>query len=182
MKTQMPPGQEKDNQKTAVAALLRERNAFQEVLENAGALIAFLDFDLNFISLNSGFAKKLGYLPEQLVGKNYLALLPGIKFQILLKDSLEKGRIRKYRNKPFEFFNQNKKDRSLWDWTVSPVKDSAGKTCGLVIALVDVTQRKRAELKIHDTLKKCKRYASEVTVLFERFFLGVNLLGKRLMK
>ena len=53
-----------------------------------------------------------------------------------------------FHDKPFVFANPPERGVTYWDWTLVPVKDSEGKVTGLVLSLIETTDRVRAREKL----------------------------------
>ncbi len=48
-------------------------------------------------------------------------------------------------DKPFEYAENPERGVTYWDWSLQPVKDPGGKVSGVVLSLVNVTERKLAQ-------------------------------------
>jgi PAS domain S-box-containing protein len=89
-----------------------------------------------------------GYPVEDLPGKNHFALFPDEENLAIFKRVRDTGKAVEFRDKPFVFSDQPERGITYWDWTLTPVKNVSGKVEGLVLSLIDTTERKRAEEEI----------------------------------
>jgi hypothetical protein len=64
--------------------------------------------------------------------------------------------------KPFEFPDQPERGVTHWDWTLAPVTDEDGQVEGLVLSLLDVTERVRAESQRDATLEVLQERTKEL--------------------
>ncbi|MBC7237368.1 MAG: PAS domain S-box protein [Chloroflexi bacterium] len=114
------------------------------IMEHTHTQIAYLDAEMNFVRVNAAYARGCGVPAEELVGKNHFALFPNAENQAIFERVRDTGEMVAYQAKPFIFPNAPERGVTYWDWTLVPVKDREGKTKGLVLSLLDVTERKRA--------------------------------------
>lgn len=136
--------------KLAEEALLRERNLLQEVMNGAkNSHLVYLDRDFNFVRVNETYASNCGYLPEEMIGKNYFALYPDTENEEIFTRVRDTGEIFEVHDKPFVFPDHPERGVTYWDWTLSPVKNDAGEVTGLVFSLFDTTSRKKAIDDLH---------------------------------
>jgi PAS domain S-box-containing protein len=110
--------------------------------------IAYLDPDFNFIRVNDTYAKSAGHPSEYFVGKNHFELYPHAENQAIFQNVLETGQPFSVLEKAFEYSDFPERGVTYWDWSLHPVKGLAGNVEGLVLSLVDVTERKQAELQL----------------------------------
>ena len=126
-------------------ALKREEQIRRTVMENTGAQLAYLDPEFDFVMVNSAYAKGSGHTEEELIGKNHFALFPNEENRAIFEQVRDTGKSVVYYDKPFEFINQSERGVTYWDWTLTPVKDFSGKVQGLVLSLIETTERKKVE-------------------------------------
>jgi PAS domain S-box-containing protein len=127
-------------------AARRERDLLQAVMNGAqNSHLVYLDRDFNFLRVNETYARTCGYRPEEMIGKNHFALYPNAENEAIFARVRDTGDPIEFHDRPFEFPDQPERGVTYWDWTLSPVKDAAGKVEGLVFALHETTERKRAE-------------------------------------
>jgi len=147
-----------------------EKNSFSTIMENTKTNLAFLDRDFKFIAVNSSYCRGSGFAEKELIGKQYFALFPNEEAQNIFKKVRDTG-------KPIEFFSHPSffKDRpwlgiTYWDWTLAPVKNENGAVTGLVLSLLDVTDRIRNEKE----LEKHSMELEELTTELKKVNLAVE--------
>jgi phosphoenolpyruvate-protein phosphotransferase len=117
----------------------------EHLFENRHALIAHLDAQLNILRVNQAFAEAHKETPDALAGKNYFALYPNAKTEEVFRRVLETGQAYSVRAKSLDLFNSEKNGHTFWDWNVQPVKNESGQVEGLLLFLLDATQRKKIQ-------------------------------------
>ncbi len=126
--------------------LQSERDRLQAVMDGAkNSHLVYLDREFNFIRVNEAYARTCGYRPEEMIGKNHFALYPDAENEAIFAHVRDTGEPFEVRDKPFEFPDQPERGVTYWDWTLTPVKDAAGRVEGLIFALHETTERMRAE-------------------------------------
>jgi PAS domain S-box-containing protein len=119
-----------------------------EILDRVFATTHFclvsLDADLNFVRVNKAYADICGHPPEFFVGKGHFELYPSEKFEAIFRQVVATGKPFTIHANPFEFPDHPKWGVTYWDWTLHPLKSEDGSVEGLLFALLDITERKRA--------------------------------------
>lgn len=161
----------------------KEAELLKVIMENTDAQLAYLDRDFNFILVNSAYARGSGHTIDDLIGKNHFALFPNQENQKIFERVRDTGVPVEFIDKPFEFVDQPERGVTYWTWTLTPVKDASGDIQGLVLSLVEVTERKKAELallKSEQTFKTLAENAPDIIARFDRDlrYLYVNPLIK----
>jgi PAS domain S-box-containing protein len=134
-----------------VQALAQERNLLRAVMENTPVHMAYLDPDFNFVMVNKAYAVGSGFSREDLIGTNHFALFPDDENRAIFERVRDTGEPVTVEAKPFAFPNQPELGVTYWDWTLAPVMDAAGENVeGLILSLLDVTQRYVDQAKIVD--------------------------------
>lgn len=131
--------------------LQTEKNVLNIVMNNAKAGLAYLDRDFNFVAVNSTYCKNNGRTEEELLGKNHFDFFPSEENKLLFEKVRDSGQQIELTQKPLVSRSQPWQDVTYWDWTLTPVKNSEGHVYGLVISIVDVSERVNSieNLKIH---------------------------------
>ncbi|HEM61604.1 MAG TPA: PAS domain S-box protein, partial [Chloroflexi bacterium] len=129
-------------------ALRAERDLLETVMECTEAQIAYLDRDFNFVRVNSAYEEGCGYPKEQLIGHNHFELFPHEENQASFERVRDTGEPAEYRAKPFVFPARPELGTTYWDWTLTPVFEPGGEVQGLVLSLVDVTERIRSMMDL----------------------------------
>ena len=129
----------------AEESLLQSRELQEKFFDSINTLIAYMDRDFNFIRVNDAYARADGRTPDFFVGKNHFALYPHPENQQIFQSVVETGEPFLVFEKPFEYPGNPRRGVSYWDWNLQPVKGPSGRVEGLVLSLLDVTERKRAQ-------------------------------------
>ncbi len=135
----------------AEVALRESEERYRSIVENANDLIATISFDNKYLYVSPNTPRATGYIPEDLIGKNWEPLVHPEDLKILLdyaQKAVEDGE--KLTTVPYRFMHKD----GNWHWyvsTVSPVKDSDGQSLYLVVISRDVTKRKQAELAVQES-------------------------------
>ena len=137
--------QERERTESLAQTLQAERDTLQTIMENTPAHLAYLDPQFNFVRVNSAYVQGSGHSREQLIGHNHFELFPNSENQAIFEQVSYTGQPVKFYAKPFEYPDQPERGTTFWDWSLVPVKNTAGEVQGLVFSLLDVTDRKRME-------------------------------------
>jgi PAS domain S-box-containing protein len=131
-----------------VQRTLHKEVALQErYFDSIHVMIAYMDRDFNFIKVNDAFASYgEGRSPEFFAGKNYFALFPWAQNLEKFRRVAETGEPYSVLEQPVE--NSNGRGITYWSWNLQPVTDGEGKVEGVVLSLMDVSERKLVEEKV----------------------------------
>ena len=138
-------------------ALEKERHTLQMIMEHTHAQLAYLDPGFNFVRVNSAYAQGSGYREEKLIGRNHFDLFPHPENQAIFEQVRDTGQPVRFEARPFVYPNRPELGTTYWDWTLVPVKDEDGEARGLVLSLLDVTDRVRAEQSLQESEKKYRQ-------------------------
>ena len=114
-------------------------------MENTGAQLAYLDKNFNFVMVNASYEKGCGHSKSELDGKNHFELFPHSGNQEIFERVRDTGVAESFFEKPFTFTDQPWRGTTYWDWTLTPLKDSREQVQGMVLSLIDVTERKKLD-------------------------------------
>ncbi len=154
--------------KLADAALARERDLLESVLNSAGmAHLVYLDPDFNFVRANQTYAETCGYGPEEMIGKNHFALYPSPENEAIFRRVRDTGEAYKAHDKPFEFPDDQGRGTTYWDWTLIPVKDAEERVRGLIFSLFETTARVQAEAELKELAQSLEQKVAERTADLE---------------
>ncbi len=154
---------------------LRQINKlYQTVVETSKDIISTMTLDLKYIYVSPSVKKALGYTPEEMLKLNALQLMtPDSRHKIVtsLKDWLEKGSLGEdhAQNSRTEEAQQYMKDgRIRWaEITGTFLRDETGKPYGIVTTSRDITDRKRLESELQDSLRLLEQRVRERTADLE---------------
>jgi PAS domain S-box-containing protein len=144
--------------KRAEEALRDTNELLEKIFSTTHLLIAYMDTDFNFIRVNRAYAAADGREPEFFAGKNHFDLYPHEENEAIFRRVVETGEPYTAYAKPFEYAEHPERGVTHWDWTLHPVKDASGKVEGLVLCLVNVTERIKAE----EELRKHRDHLEEL--------------------
>jgi PAS domain S-box-containing protein len=142
--------------------LRSERDTLNTIMENTQTHLAYLDPEFNFVGVNSAYVKGSGHSREELLGHNHFELFPNVENQAIFEQVRDTGQPVEFHAKPFEFPDQPERGVTHWDWTLAPVTDEDGQVEGLVLSLLDVTERVRAESQRDATLEVLQERTKEL--------------------
>lgn len=125
---------------------LAEKNELLEsMFSSIHLLVAYMDTDFNFIRVNRVYAEADGQTPDFFVGKNHFQLYPNAENKAIFRKVVQTGEPAFVFEKPFEYAGHQDRGTTYWDWSLSPVRDPQGQVSGVVLSLLDVTERRHAQ-------------------------------------
>ncbi|MBD3271891.1 MAG: PAS domain-containing protein, partial [Elusimicrobia bacterium] len=136
--------------------IVKQKNSLEKIFSADHFLLAFLDRHFNFIRVNKGYADMENTTPEYFIGKNHFKLYPHEENKAIFSAVIQTGQPYTVYAKPFVFPLEPQNEVTYWDWSLFPLKDPSGTVEGLVLILVDVTERKRAEKELADKKEELK--------------------------
>jgi len=143
--------------------LEKEKRLLQNVMNGAENVhLVYLDRDFNFVRVNEAYAKNSGYKPHEMIGKNHFKLFPHIENEAIFKHVRDTGVPIEFKDKPFIFNNQPERGVTYWDWILKPVNDESGKVEGLVLSLIETTERKKTKTEMEQNAILLEAYASQM--------------------
>jgi PAS domain S-box-containing protein len=129
----------------AEESLLQSRELQEKFFDSINTFIAYMDRDFNFIRVNNAYARADRRTPDFFVGKNHFVLYPNPENQQIFQHVVETGEPFIAFERPFEYAENPERGVTYWDWNLQPVKGTGGRVEGLVLSLLDVTERRRAQ-------------------------------------
>jgi PAS domain S-box-containing protein len=127
------------------AELAKANELLERMFSSVDISIAYMDKEFNFIRVNPAYAEADGREPGFYVGKNHFALFPNAENEQIFRNVVETGEIYSVFAKPFKYYEHPERGLTYWDWSLQPVKNPDGAVTGVVLSLVDVTERMRAQ-------------------------------------
>ncbi|MHB8581242.1 MAG: PAS domain-containing sensor histidine kinase [Ignavibacteriaceae bacterium] len=132
--------------------LNRNSKVLQSFFDYSISPLALLDKDFNFIEVNEAYAKAGRRKISDFSGHNHFEVYPSdakVEFEkvVVTKETLH------FVERPFGFSDHPKWGDTYWDWTLTPILDKTGDVEFLVLALTNVTQRK----KVNDEIKNSRK-------------------------
>lgn len=129
-------------------ALKQTNELLEKFFLSISTLIAYMDRDFNFLRVNQTYARAGGHPAEFFPGKNHFDLYPNEENLAIFRQVVETGEPFSAYERPFEYAEFPERGVSYWDWSLQPVLGADGEVEGVVLSLVDVTERKRAQIQL----------------------------------
>jgi PAS domain S-box-containing protein len=167
----MQKSRSREEMQKAYDELEKTHELLERMFSSVDLAIAYMDKDFNFIQVNQAYAKADGKKPGYFVGKNHFALYPNKENEKIFRRVVKTGKPYSVYAKPFEYRAHPERGTTYWDWSVQPVKDSDGKVGGIVLSLLDVTERIKAEESV-------RHNEALLQTMFETLPVGVWLADK----
>ncbi len=135
--------QERRRAEDLAKTLKRERDTLQMIMENTHAHLAYLDADFNFVRVNTAYAEGSGHRKEDLVGRNHFDLFPNKENRKIFEQVRETGEPAFFYARPFIYADKSERKVTYWDWSLVPAQNDDGTVQGLVLSLLNITERER---------------------------------------
>ncbi|MEO0248673.1 MAG: PAS domain-containing protein [candidate division WOR-3 bacterium] len=139
-------------ERALVEKALHESNELLErVFSGIDLMVAYMDRDFNFIRVNRAYAQANGKEPDFYPGKNHFSLFPNEENEAIFRRVVETGEAYYVYEKPFEYAQNPERGVTYWDWSLHPIRERDGSVGGVVLSLVDVTARRRAQDELRES-------------------------------
>jgi len=142
----------------------------ETIFDNTQVMIAYMDASFNFIRVNKAYANADSKEPGFFPGKNHFKLYPGEENEAIFRKVVESGEPHYDMARAFEYDKNPERGVTFWDWSLVPIKDEWGKVSELILTLLNVTKRIRAEIGLRQSESKFR-------ALFEYAPFGAALLS-----
>ncbi|KKP37170.1 MAG: PAS domain S-box [Candidatus Peregrinibacteria bacterium GW2011_GWA2_33_10] len=133
--------------------LLKNNELLEKIFSTTHMLMAYMDTKFNILRVNKAYARTDGRDPEYYVGKNHQVLFPNEENHRIFRRVMKTGKTYTVYAKPFEYVLNPEREVTYWDWTAQAVKDEKGKVIGLLLCLIDVTERQKMQEKLLESYK-----------------------------
>jgi len=136
--------------KEAEKELKDSEEKYRTLMENLNDVIMMVDNDDRVLYVNKKFTEKLGYTPDEIVGKIGYQVLVDKENHESIKNANQKRRKKETSHYEIQFIAKN---GSRIDFLISgaPVVNAEGETIGSIGAMVDITDRKKAEKDLKES-------------------------------
>ncbi len=129
----------------AEEALVASNQLLEMILDHTHILVALLDAQFNFVRVNRAYAEADERHPTFFPGKNHFDLYHDSENHGIFERVVETGEAHFTYAKPFEYAEHPERGVSYWDWGLVPIKNSDGTVSGLILTLLNVTERVLAQ-------------------------------------
>lgn len=166
---------EKKSELLAVSNTLLDR-----VFASPHSMIAYMDPDFNFLRVNRAYGVADGRDPDWFVGKNHFDLYPNSENQAIFRKVVETGTPYFASGKPFEYDEHPERGTTFWDWSLYPLQSKDGQVSGLVLNIVNVTERVRAEQALRKSTAELERRVTDRTAELQSANAGLAAANEEL--
>ncbi|MDD2922641.1 MAG: PAS domain S-box protein, partial [Anaerolineales bacterium] len=131
--------------KLAEEALQATTQLMETIFDNTHILLAYLDPQFNFVRVNHAYAAADEREPSFFPNHNHFDLYPDEENRKIFQKVVDTGEAHFAYAKPFKYAEHPERGETYWDWSLAPIKGADGKVKGLTLALLNVTERIKAE-------------------------------------
>jgi PAS domain S-box-containing protein len=149
-------------------ALLKSEEKYRNIVETSNEGISLNNNDGLLTYVNQKMAEMIGYDAHEIIGRNLLKLVDDIDYSIAL-DNMQK----QFQNdiQSYDFKLLRKDGFPLWVFVnIKSFFDDNGKFTGSLNMFTDITERKKAEIKLKETLDNLENLIEERTAELETTF------------
>jgi len=130
---------------------------------NTHFLIVYMDPGFFILRVNKAFADAGSQPPDFFIGKNFFDLYPDKEKKQVFRNTVISQNSHSSYSEIFNFPNHPEQKKVYMDFTLHPTISKTGQTDGLVLVLIDVTDRKKTE----DELLRAQKQLSEEKQLIQ---------------
>lgn len=116
-------------------------NLLERLFSTIHVCIAYMDTDFYFVRVNEAYAAADGRDPSYFIGKNHFNLYPHAENEAIFRRVVATGEAYTTYARPFDYAHSPERGTTYWDWTLQPVLNDAGTVEGVVLSLINVTER-----------------------------------------
>ncbi len=158
-------------QKAHELDLTRANQLLGAVFEFTDLLVAYLDPDMNFLMVNRAYAQADGRQPDDLIGRNHFDFYPDAENEAIFREVARTGRPYHALARPFEYACNPERGFSYWDWSLIPTLDTEGRVTGLVLTLLNVTERQQMEAALRERDAHLERFKTTLDLALDSVFM-----------
>lgn len=160
--------QEEIRERMIAERTLNERSKTLEAFfSNSITPLVFLDPQFNFIRVNQAYADACQRDVSEFPGRNHFELYPSDAKEIF-EEVVHTKIAHQVIARAFTFPDHPEWGVTYWNWTLTPIMDDTDEVELLVFALEDVTERKRAELKVQRSEEKYRELVENANSIIMR--------------
>lgn len=109
-----------------------QREILDALMSHSEVMMAYLNTNFDLIYVNTAYALKTDYSPEDLIGKNHFDLFPNGENKTLFEEVIDKGEKRSVKDR--DLLQPNSSDQKGIYWSLEPIKDGGERVKGLVLS------------------------------------------------
>lgn len=151
------------SEKKAQKELQETTELIEKIFDSTNILVSYFDRDLTFVRVNHAFAEAGGKTPAFFRKKSLFELYPSVGDREIFRRVIEDGKPYSALDKPIECFKEGR-DTLYADWNLQPVKDLSGNVQGVIMTLVDRTDRRILENERLQLLKAIEQAGDGIIV------------------
>jgi PAS domain S-box-containing protein len=145
------------------AVLAQTSALFEKVFSTSYLAIACLDCDFNFLRVNPAFARAYNEGPTFFLDKPYFSLYPDPDLKEEFQKVLDTGEPYSAFARPLVRMQEDNEMTTWWDWNVSTLVGREGEIEGLLLCLLEVSERINLERQVVNiTDQEQKRLGQEL--------------------
>jgi PAS domain S-box-containing protein len=158
---------------------LRESEArYRSLVESTEDAIYLVDRDCRYLFINEKHLSRLGFVSNEVIGEKYS------KYH---SENDTKEFVRKVKkvfktSASIQYEHRSRRDGRYFLRTLSPVKNSDGKTISVTIVSKDITDRKYAEQELRESSEKIKLFSYSISHDLKNLTIAIYGFTKRLHK
>ena len=135
------------------------------LVDHSQEQLAYLDREFRFVRVNPAYCAGCGRRAEELLGRRHFDVFPNPENQAIFEAVRDSAKPAVHREKPFVFPDEPGRGVTYWDWTLSPVTDSAGRVDGLVLSLHEVTDQVLARQRLEESEERFRLMADGTPII-----------------
>lgn len=113
-----------------------QQEILNALMSHSSVIMAYLNLDFDLIYVNSAYAEKTDYSPEELIGKNHFDLFPNEENEKIFKEVINEGESRSIKDR--DLLYPDGSDQEGPYWTLGPVEGDGKEIKGLVLSLYEI--------------------------------------------
>ncbi|MGM0577430.1 MAG: PAS domain-containing protein [Myxococcota bacterium] len=152
-----------------------------QIWEHTPVQFAYLDRSLRFRRVNRAYAEGagLGLAPDDFVGRRHFDLFPHVGNEDIFRHVAQTGEPYTVCAKPFEHPRRDDGEVTYWDWSLVPILDADGAVEGLLLSLVEVTDRLRSIEELWRSQAQLAASDARFRTMYQAAPIGIELYDAR---